>query len=97
MPVVVADDSTIGGSDSLSTEQCDGLIMALLCKAKLKNGCIGAVLYWGYLAIEKLSHSCPGMLAIWMLCTVLLPRGSGITNKIPLCKQHLVHFRKVST
>ncbi len=44
------------------------------------------------LAAEEIILSCPGMMAIWVLHVVLIPRGDGVANEILFCEQHWVIF-----
>jgi hypothetical protein len=69
----------------------------LLHQAKLLKGCIGAVLSRGHLAIEGAFHSCSGMIAIWVLHTVLIPRSSGVADETLFCKHHSVPSRRVNS
>ncbi len=70
--------------DDIGAERRDSLIEALLRRAKLLEGHIGAVLSQGHPAIEKLCHSCSGMIDLWVPRAELIPRGGGIADKILL-------------
>ncbi len=63
---------------------------------KILKGCIGAVLSWGHPAIEEVILSCPGMITLWVLRTVLVPCSGGVTNMILFCEHHSVTFRRVN-
>jgi hypothetical protein len=64
---------------------------------KLLKGCLRAVVSRSHLAIEELSHSCPGMIGLWVLHAVLIPCGSSIADKRLFCKQHPVLFLRVNS
>jgi hypothetical protein len=80
--VVVAYICNLTGSVSIGTVLCNCLITVLPREMKLLKGCIGMVLCQGHMAIEKHSHSCPGMTTLWVTCVVLIPHSSGVTDKI---------------
>lgn len=95
-PVVVRDVSNLAGSDNIGTKQRNGLIRALLHRAKLLKGCISAVLSQAHPAIDEVLQSRPGIITLWVPYAVLVPWGSSVADEILFCKYHLVPFRRVN-
>jgi hypothetical protein len=62
--VVMGDVSNLADSDDIGAKGRNGLIGALLHRAKLMKGRVSAVLSEGHPAIEEVLHNHPGLIAI---------------------------------